>query len=119
MLAVAGSLVAEDGRAVLACGRGRDGQLGNGTRRHQRVPAQVSGLVEVLEGARVVMVAAGFSTLSLTPARPKPSLEGRIQKSRLTLANVAAAGTKYPQKYRPLDFARNRHLTHSRLCLAL
>ena len=53
--------MAEDGRAVLACGRGRDGQLqlGNGTRRHQRVPAQVSGLVEVLEGARVVMVAAG------------------------------------------------------------
>ena len=44
---------------MLACGRGHDGQFGNGTRRHQRVPAQVSGLVKVLKGARVVIVAAG------------------------------------------------------------
>ena len=48
-------MVAEEGRAVLACGRGSRGQLGNGTREHQRVLGQVSGL----EGARVVMVAAG------------------------------------------------------------
>ena len=52
-------MVAEEGRAVLACGRGRFGQLGNGTREHQRVPGPVSGLAELLEGARVVMVAGG------------------------------------------------------------
>ena len=52
-------MVAEEGRAVLACGRGYSGQLGNGTREQQRVPGPVSGLAEVLEGARVVMVAAG------------------------------------------------------------
>ena len=45
--------------AVLACGSGYSGQLGNGTGEHQRVPGPVSGLAEVLEGARVVMVAAG------------------------------------------------------------
>ena len=39
-------MVAEDGRAVLACGCGELGQLGNGTREHQRVPTQVSGLAE-------------------------------------------------------------------------
>ena len=45
---------------MLACGNGDNGQLGNGTRwSDQRVPGPVSGLTEVLEGARVVMVAAG------------------------------------------------------------
>ena len=52
-------MVAEEGSAVLACGRGDDGQLGNGTGEHQRMPGPVQGLQEVLEGARVVMVAAG------------------------------------------------------------
>ena len=52
-------MVAAEGRAVLACGWGKNGQLGNGTREHERVPAQVSGLAELLQGARVVMVAAG------------------------------------------------------------
>ena len=52
-------MVAEEGRAVLACGHGGEGQLCNGTGEHQRVPGTVSGLAEVLEGARVVMVAAG------------------------------------------------------------
>jgi len=104
MLAVAGSLVAEDGRAVLACGRGRDGQLGNGTRRPQRVPAQVSGLVEVLEGARVVMVAAGFSTLSLTPARPKLS-HGRSYSEKQTDASKrCSSGDKVPSEIPPLGF---------------
>ena len=52
-------MVVEEGRAVLACGRRGAGQLGNGTGEHQRVPGPVSGLAELLEGARVVMVAAG------------------------------------------------------------
>ena len=54
-------MVAEEGRAVLACGYGYNGQQGNDTYEHQRVPGPVSGLAEVLEGARVVMVAAGYS----------------------------------------------------------
>ena len=52
-------MVAEEGRALLACGRGGYGELGNGTREHQRMPGPVSGLAEALEGARVVMVAGG------------------------------------------------------------
>ena len=40
-------------------GHGGNGQLGNGTGEHQRVPGPVSGLAELMEGARVVMVAAG------------------------------------------------------------
>ena len=45
-------MVAEEGRAVLACGSGGDGQLGNGSYEDQRVPGPVSGLAEVLDGAR-------------------------------------------------------------------
>ena len=52
-------MVAEEGRAVLACGHGGSGKLGNGSYEHQRVPVPVSGLAELLDGARVVMVAAG------------------------------------------------------------
>jgi alpha-tubulin suppressor-like RCC1 family protein len=50
-------MVAEEGRAVLGCGVGC--LLGNGTYTHRRMPTQASGLVEQLDGARVVMVAAG------------------------------------------------------------
>ena len=53
-------MVAEEGKAVLdrfSLRYGGNGQLGNGTREDQ--PGPVSGLAEVLEGARVVMVAAG------------------------------------------------------------
>ena len=60
-------MVAEGGRAVLACGFGFTGQLGNGTREHQLVPGPVSGLAEVLEGALVVMVAGwGFHSAAST-----------------------------------------------------
>ena len=52
-------MVAEEGSVVLACGHGYFGQLGNGSYEDQRVPGPVSGLAELLEGARVVMVAAG------------------------------------------------------------
>ena len=49
--------VSEDGSSVLAFGRGTEGQLGNGTREHQRTPARVAGL----EGeCDIVMVAAGY-----------------------------------------------------------
>ena len=34
-------MVAEEGRAVLACGNGYNGQLGNGSYEHQRVPGPV------------------------------------------------------------------------------
>ena len=47
--------LAERGCQVFACGSGDHGQLGAGTREHQRTPAPVAGL----EGLRdVVMVAA-------------------------------------------------------------
>ena len=43
-------MVAEEGRAVLACGNRAYGQLGNGNGGHQRMPGPVSRLAEVLEG---------------------------------------------------------------------
>jgi alpha-tubulin suppressor-like RCC1 family protein len=52
-------MVEDEGREVLACVRGHYGRLGNGTREHQRVPGQVSGLAEQLQGNRVMIVAAG------------------------------------------------------------
>ena len=52
-------VVGERGGDVFACGRGGQGQLGRGTREHQRTPALVPGLPAVLRRARVVMVAAG------------------------------------------------------------
>ncbi len=47
----------ERGLYVFACGNGRYGQLGAGTRAHQRTPAPVAGLEEQHD---VVMVAAGY-----------------------------------------------------------
>lgn len=41
------TVVAEEGRAVLACGTGDRGQLGNGTYAHQRLPTHESGPAEV------------------------------------------------------------------------
>ena len=51
-------MVGEEGRVVLACCKGEYGQLGSGTREHQRGPANVSGLTELQEGALTVIVAA-------------------------------------------------------------
>ena len=48
--------LAERGLHVLACGYGNSGQLGAGTREHQRTPGPVAGLEGVPD---VVMVAAG------------------------------------------------------------
>ena len=56
---------------MLAYGWRADGQLGNGTREDQLVPAQVSGLAEVVEGACHVMVAAGLITPLLTRRRAR------------------------------------------------
>ena len=52
-------VVGERGGDVFACGRGDEGQLGRGTREHQRTPALVPGLPSVPRRACVVMVAAG------------------------------------------------------------
>ena len=46
----------ERGCRIFACGRGTLGQLGAGTRAHQRTPAPVAGLEGLPD---VVMVAAG------------------------------------------------------------
>ena len=48
----------ERGCRVFACGYGREGQLGAGTREHQHTPAPVAGLEGLPD---VVMVAAGHS----------------------------------------------------------
>ena len=48
--------LAERGCRVFACGKGDRGQLGAGTREHQRAPAPVAGLEGLPD---VVMVAAG------------------------------------------------------------
>ena len=48
--------LAECGCRVFACGYGDHGQLGAGTREHQRTPAPVAGLDGLPD---VVMVAAG------------------------------------------------------------
>ena len=50
-------LVSERGGDVFACGSGSYGQLGAGTREHQRMPAPVAGLEGLPD---VVMVAAGY-----------------------------------------------------------
>jgi len=52
-------VVGERGLQVFACGDGGSGQLGGGTRTHQRVLAPVPALPEAPEGERFVMVAAG------------------------------------------------------------
>ena len=54
-------VVGERGGDVFACGSGDKGQLGRGTREHQRTPALVPGLPGVPRRARVVMLAAGHS----------------------------------------------------------
>ena len=48
--------LAERGVRVVACGSGSEGQLGTGTREHQRKPGPVAGLEGLPD---VVMVAAG------------------------------------------------------------
>ena len=50
--------LAERGCQVFACGSGNRGQLGAGTREHQRTPAPVTGL-EGLPDV-VMVVAAGY-----------------------------------------------------------
>lgn len=52
-------MVAKEGRAMLVCGIGWDGVLGNGAREEEQMPVLVSWLAGMLEGARKVMVAAG------------------------------------------------------------
>jgi len=52
-------VVGERGGDVFAWGNDAQGQLGRGTRAHQRTPALVPGLPAVLRRACVVMVAAG------------------------------------------------------------
>ena len=49
--------LAERGCRVFACGYGSCGQLGAGTREHQRAPAPVAGLEGLPD---IIMVAAGF-----------------------------------------------------------
>ena len=49
--------LAERGCRVFACGYGDDGQLGAGTREHQRTPAPVAGLEGLPD---VIMVATGY-----------------------------------------------------------
>lgn len=61
------TLMAIEGKAVFACGRGDFGQLGGAGRADQRVPAPVRGLEEMLAGGRVVMVAAAkFNSAACT-----------------------------------------------------
>ena len=81
-------MVAEEGRAVLACGNGGDGQLGNGSYEHQRVPGAVSGLAEVLEGAREDMAAvfgyaADSQKVGITGTVELVEIEGPIVIIRL------------------------------------
>ena len=52
-------VVGERGGDIFACGRGAEGQLGRGTREHQRTPALVPGVPGMPRRARVVMLAAG------------------------------------------------------------
>ena len=64
--------VGERGCRVFACGYGDYGQLGAGTREHQRAPAPVAGLEGVPD---VVMVAAGdFHSAELAVGRATRSV---------------------------------------------